>query len=356
MQAGNGYFNSLPHTEVDRTSCRYILNQVYFNSLPHTEVDDSPANAAPAERISTHYLTQRQTFVLCLGGMNMAFQLTTSHRGRLEIALKRLKIINISTHYLTQRQTKQVRILFILVLFQLTTSHRGRRCGSLLFAPVNPFQLTTSHRGRRRTLVLDGSIAQFQLTTSHRGRLIIAVVSVVQWIISTHYLTQRQTIQQVAQGNRIYISTHYLTQRQTHCMRFHYILFFISTHYLTQRQTCACSEDDTISLQFQLTTSHRGRLEIALKRLKIINISTHYLTQRQTLIDVSSVSLFFNFNSLPHTEVDQFQRYRKHQMKLFQLTTSHRGRPIPEIPKTLDEVISTHYLTQRQTVHESADL
>ena len=33
------YFNSLPHTEVDRVPAGYIAVEYNFNSLPHTEVD-----------------------------------------------------------------------------------------------------------------------------------------------------------------------------------------------------------------------------------------------------------------------------------------------------------------------------
>ena len=78
----------------------------------------------------------------------------------------------------------------------------------------------------------------------------------------------------------------------------------ISTHYLTQRQTTA-------------------------KRLsrRVNNISTHYLTQRQTL------------SALLHGRT-----------KIFQLTTSRRGRRFDSSKILTSIIISTHYLTQRQTV------
>ena len=55
------YFNSLPHTEVDRAVSEQTDFAKYFNSLPHTEVDGVSA----VDEIDC-----------------AAFQLTTSHRGR----------------------------------------------------------------------------------------------------------------------------------------------------------------------------------------------------------------------------------------------------------------------------------
>ena len=56
-----------------------------FNSLPHTEVDFFEFLYHHQKTISTHYLTQRQTYI------SEYYHLDT----------------DISTHYLTQRQTKQ---------------------------------------------------------------------------------------------------------------------------------------------------------------------------------------------------------------------------------------------------------
>ena len=99
----------------------------------------------------------------------------------------------------------------------------------------------------------------------------------------------------------------------------------ISTHYLTQRQTGFSVVD--------------GDMKIS---------STHYLTQRQTVFARYSIAVEFNFNSLPHTEVDHLwckmllrsdisthyltQRQTPPDLfpvisSVFQLTTSHRGRP-----------------------------
>ena len=97
-------FNSLPHTEVDFSSLHSIPNSFlfqlttshrgrqggktslklvkYFNSLPHTEVDEKWRCIGSTENISTHYLTQRQTFLKVQYRQETIFQLTTSHRGR----------------------------------------------------------------------------------------------------------------------------------------------------------------------------------------------------------------------------------------------------------------------------------
>ena len=165
--------------------------------------------------ISTHYLTQRQT---------MLYRFP-------------MKMYSISTHYLTQRQTQMQQILEEYQLFQLTTSHRGR--------PLRALQKTS--------MLYFNSLPHTEVDNDQRK----------EWL-------------------RKYISTHYLTQRQT--------------------------------LVYENTTSS-------------IAISTHYLTQRQTTGDPKPEENFLNFNSLPHTEVDRRGPY------LFV-----RNR------------ISTHYLTQRQTI------
>ena len=146
-------------------------------------------------------------------------------------------ISNISTHYLTQRQTVFEDVDMTDDVFQLTTSRRGR-----LYLCYNKnhhflFQLTTSRRGRR------------------------------------------------------------------HCSASVSYLQYISTHYLTQRQTI-CRRDGVQVMLFQLTTSRRGRL----------------------CLSVFS-SLLRYFNSLPHAEVDHIQWFAFNVFFEFQLTTSRRGRP-----------------------------
>ena len=189
---------------------------------------------------------------------------------------------------------------------------------------------------------------QFQLTTSHRGRQCIRTAYTGN-LISTHYLTQRQTVSLWHPTAKCVISTHYLTQRQTNsCNRRLFRRIHISTHYLTQRQTilrdnCLCNHV----------------------------ISTHYLTQRQTQLTLVSSTVLVYFNSLPHTEVDPYPPLQGRYQQSFQLTTSHRGRPVRQhiediinsnfnsLPHTEVDLwsqqcshlqqISTHYLTQRQT-------
>ena len=216
----------------------YPEKQLYFNSLPHAEVD-----AATDGRSSICTL----------------FQLTTSRRGRRrsekEVELREHfnslphaevdQIIEdsanyqfISTHYLTQRQTIRSRCLIPSVrIFQLTTSRRGRPEAASSSIPTD----------------------SFQLTTSRRGRLYLRKDGIIMYLISTHYLTQRQTDVLLFPSQDLYISTHYLTQRQTAVPPF--VIRFAG---------------------FQLTTSRRGRQSSWLYIFFIFSISTHYLTQRQT--------------------------------------------------------------------------
>ena len=130
---------------------RFIIFQFpHFNSLPHAEVD--------AARVADNMI-------------GLAFQLTTSRRGRPEAS----------------------NAAATLEIFQLTTSRRGRpECGIRIFyqysyfnslphaevderdkgfvAYTEIFQLTTSRRGRQGLLFLCKLYIKFQLTTSRRGR------------------------------------------------------------------------------------------------------------------------------------------------------------------------------------------
>ena len=99
--------------------------------------------------------------------------------------------------------------------------------------------------------------------------------------ISTHYLTQRQTFKCFSVFDPNLISTHYLTQRQTGLIFLSAYILAISTHYLTQRQTVQRTSSRTTTI-FQLTTSRRGRRDQTVQECAAYSISTHYLTQRQT--------------------------------------------------------------------------
>ena len=81
------------------------LHTLCFNSRPHEEVDVH-ASAAPASaHVSTHDLTKRSTMVFYVLHWSVAFQLTTSRRGR----------------------HRAIMPYFSVFMFQLTTSRRGRR-------------------------------------------------------------------------------------------------------------------------------------------------------------------------------------------------------------------------------------
>ena len=218
--------------------CIEQLLKLHFNSLPHAEVDgEKERRYSRWKNISTHYLTQRQTQNNNMLQDRRRFQLTTSRRGRLQL---------ISSSY-------------CFSTFQLTTSRRGRRfkrCDTVF-----------SHR-------------VFQLTTSRRGRPSAPSRQYPAQSISTHYLTQRQTIHQRIRQQRI--------------------LFQLTTSR-RGRQT-AKNIESTVS-KFQLTTSRRGRP----------HTGVHHGAQQ-------------NFNSLPHAEVDQARNVDNLIMLVFQLTTSRRGR------------------------------
>ena len=167
----------------------------------------------------------------------------------------------------------------------------------------NIFQLTTSHRGRPAALAAFFSASYFNSLPHTEVDFTLKLIFPPIYI-STHYLTQRQTMRPNIHLQNGTISTHYLTQRQTFLEFTIDLLKNISTHYLTQRQTkqhCTCT---LCNRKFQLTTSHRGRHQRIQLSVIDFKISTHYLTQRQTLFHLSYKIFYITF----------------------QLTTSHRGR------------------------------
>ena len=149
----------------------------------------------------------------------------------------------------------------------------------------------------------------------------------------------------------------------------------ISTHYLTQRQT-GMDQEQQQDMLFQLTTSRRGRpgqrkrshaarhfnslphAEVdgrVWKSSGTTCISTHYLTQRQTEINKEMGNEMYNFNSLPHAEVDYIRNAVIIGFIAFQLTTSRRGRQSFDHSVQFFQCISTHYLTQRQTLSQASE-
>ena len=81
----NRNFNSLPHTEVDNEYKRMLPKKLYFNSLPHTEVDRSLRLMHPfPEHFNSLPHTEVDKYFRAAFPPVFLFQLTTSHRGRLD--------------------------------------------------------------------------------------------------------------------------------------------------------------------------------------------------------------------------------------------------------------------------------
>ena len=104
------------------------------------------------------------------------------------------------------------------------------------------------------------------------------------------------------------ISTHILTKRMTIQKAVHKCLRNISTHILTKRMTTV-SEPVFQLLSFQLTSSRRGWRRRILCRQLGFYISTHILTKRMTGV-VSHESKIRHFNSHPHEEDDDIDFLR----------------------------------------------
>ena len=79
-------------------------------------------------------------------------------------------------------------------------------------------------------------------------------------------------------------------------------------------------------------------------------ISTHDLTKRSTQVPEVINRLVENFNSRPHEEVDTAYLQTPLEYRLFQLTTSRRGRQFDVLAILLPVTISTHDLTKRSTL------
>ena len=97
---------------------------------------------------------------------------------------------------------------------------------------------------------------------------------------------------------------------------------------------------------FQLTTSHRGRLDSVMtgdNDFAFQLTTSHRGRQSEARADTE----YYYFNSLPHTEVDMTLARSSLRPLEFQLTTSHRGRLPSSNNADTPIKISTHYLTQR---------
>ena len=121
----------------------------------------------------------------------IAFQLTTSHRGR---------------HFPHP-------FPFQYLSFQLTTSHRGRRCDQ-----HHGFQMEENFNSLPHTEVdvredeLTPDYLIFQLTTSHRGRRCPHSRQCFCWYFNSLPHTEVDALTRSQEANDG-ISTHYLTQR-----------------------------------------------------------------------------------------------------------------------------------------------
>ena len=191
------------------------------------------------------------------------------------------------------------------------------------------------------------TLKNIQLTTSHRGRLPQYHLPFNFEYISTHYLTQRQTNLSDDAVSLVIISTHYLTQRQTTIQLVKLLKLQISTHYLTQRQTIQMFE---ICGAIDISTHYLTQRQTGTALLNILDydISTHYLTQRQTFLPCIFLYSSKYFNSLPHTEVDVSIFLRRKAESHFNSLPHTEVDSIPFI-SICTSIISTHYLTQRQT-------
>ena len=149
----------------------------------------------------------------------------------------------------------------------------------------------------------------FQLTTSRRGRpyIIGEGLTDAAFQLTTSRKGRRCRISIKCYGSSI--STHYLTQRQTRFWWSVPLFLKISTHYLTQRQTDVRIVQMQFACSFQLTTSRKGRLTGA-----------------------QSTKTISHFNSLPHAKVDGQRGKGKFTVLTFQLTTSRKGRRTPANP------------------------
>ena len=151
--------------------------------------------------------------------------------------------------------------------------------------------------------VIEEPTSVFQLTTSHRGRPGSSIVD-YEDSISTHYLTQRQT------GFPVPLLPIFPFQLTT-----------------SHRGRLSSPRAPAPADIFQLTTSHRGRPCPAQEHP---HRQTYFNSLPHTEVDYRLHLLLLHhlyFNSLPHTEVDVGFSVNVHLQSVFQLTTSHRGRP-----------------------------
>ena len=121
----------------------------------------------------------------------------------------------ISTHDLTKRSTDSFFAGSAFVAFQLTTSRRGRLYWRGFWYIWKYFNSRPHEEVDYSTPSERKSQYKFQLTTSRRGRPTVVDSLKSSYVISTHDLTKRSTFDTVQQSNHFCISTHDLTKRST---------------------------------------------------------------------------------------------------------------------------------------------
>ena len=142
----------------------------------------------------------------------------------------------------------------------------------------------------------------FQLTTSHRGRPLRALQKTSMLYFNSLPHTEVDNDQR-KEWLRKYISTHYLTQRQTLVYENTTSSIAISTHYLTQRQTTGDPKPEENFLNF----NSLPHTEVDASNSIIIIFSFYFNSLPHTEVDAPTGASPYRsayFNSLPHTEVD----------------------------------------------------
>ena len=145
------------------------------------------------------------------------------------------------------------------------------------------------------------------ILTKRMTFVLISVFTVV-FVISTHILTKRMTAIVAEAGPEIVISTHILTKRMTKIKIHNDVWKVISTHILTKRMTTFTSCKTFKGRKFQLTSSRRGWRPCFLQASHscIFQLTSSRRGWRK-LSRKSRISGYFN--SHPHEEDDDFQRY-----------------------------------------------
>ena len=191
----------------------------------------------------------------------LAFQLTTSRRGRQQPAGTTIYDRCISTHDLTKRSTGKGSTAG---WGRLNFNSRPHEEVDIIPTTGNfargIFQLTTSRRGRRFPLAVC-LIAQilFQLTTSRRGRRSLSGFRSRSCGISTHDLTKRSTVPwfMVANTASAFQLTTSRRGRQAPAAALPTVRRFQLTTSRRGRRPCRIVP--SAGGRFQLTTSRRGR-------------------------------------------------------------------------------------------------